>query len=123
VSADAVEVLVRVGSEEATAVLVAIAADPQRTAAAVDALARATEAQLPWLGRGLAHADVHVRCAVVEALGRMRHRGASALLAGALADEALAVRAAAAHALRRLDLRAARETGHATAPGARVPDA
>jgi HEAT repeat protein len=43
---------------------------------------------------------------VIEALGRMRHRAASPLLAEALRDPAPAVSAAAAHALARLDLRA-----------------
>jgi HEAT repeat protein len=58
---------------------------------------------------------VHVRCAVAEALGRTPHRGASALLAAALDDPAPAVRTAAAYALQRLDLRAARTAGRTAA--------
>ena len=56
-----------------------------------------------WLP-ALVDSDVHLRCAVIEALGQMRLRGASTLLAGALQDEEPIVKAAAAHALARLDL-------------------
>jgi HEAT repeat protein len=45
---------------------------------------------------------------VIEALGRVPHAGAIELLARAVDDPAPAVRLAAAYALQRVDLRAAR---------------
>lgn len=113
VTARALETLARMDDAAAIAALVAIAADPRRTPAAVSALARLDERQVAWVGDGLAHPEVHVRCAVIEALGRMPHRAAQPLLAGALEDPAPAVRLAAAHALHRIDLRAARATDRA----------
>jgi HEAT repeat protein len=104
----ALAALARIGGADAVAALVTIATDPARTAAVVDALATLDGRQLPWVARGLALADVHVRCATIEALGRMGGGGAAPLLAGALHDPEPAVRVAAAHALERLDLRDAR---------------
>jgi HEAT repeat protein len=61
---------------------------------------------------------VHVRCAVIEALGRSGHGAAAPRLAGALHDALPSIRLAAAHALARLDLRAARAPAAATEPRA-----
>jgi HEAT repeat protein len=108
--ARAVAVLAVTGGGDAVAALVAAAEEPHQTAGVVDALARLGEEQVPWLARGLGHADVAVRCAVIEALGRMRHGRAAPVLAAALRDEEEAARVAAAHALARIDLRAARVT-------------
>jgi HEAT repeat protein len=104
----ALAVLAGTGGADAVAALVGIAAEPAHTAAVVDALATLDGRQLPWVARGLALPDVHVRCALIEALGRMGHGAAAPLLAGALHDPEPAVRVAAAHALERLDLRDAR---------------
>ena len=63
----ALAVLARIGGAEAVAAMVGIAADPTRTAVVVDALATLDREQLPWVARGLALPDVHVRCATIEA--------------------------------------------------------
>ncbi len=110
----ALAVLARTGGAEAVAALIAIAAEPSRTGPVVDALASLGEDQVPWVARGLDLPDVHVRCAVVEALGRMGHGAAAPRLGRALHDEEPAVRLAAAHALGRLDLHAARAPAPAT---------
>jgi HEAT repeat protein len=104
----ALAVLARTGGQDAVAALIAVAAEPAHTAAVVDALAMLDEGQVPWVARGLALPDLHVRCATIEALGRMGHGAAAPLLAGALRDGEPAIRLAVAHALERLDLRAAR---------------
>ncbi|HEX2779700.1 MAG TPA: HEAT repeat domain-containing protein, partial [Gemmatimonadaceae bacterium] len=101
----AVETLGTIGGEAAIAALVRLAADPRRGTSVVAALARQDEAQVEWIGRELRAADGSVRCILVEALGRMKHRAASALLAEALHDPAVAVRFAAVQALGRRDLR------------------
>ena len=88
--------------------LVAIAASPPRAREVADALARLGERELPWIAHGLAHADASVRCVVVEALGRLELPSAAATLATALHDDEPVVRFAAAQALGRRDLRAAR---------------
>ena len=97
----AIQALGDIASEEAIAALLTLAADPRRSTAVVAALARQGEQQLPWIGRGLEDADDGVRCVIVEALGRMRQRGAAAILATALHDRADAVRLAAERALAR----------------------
>ena len=102
----ALEALSAIGDERAVAALVDLARDPRLCAGVVGALGRLPEERVAWLRPALENDDVGVRCAVIEALGRMRHRAASALLAEALGDREPAVRAAAAHALARLDLRA-----------------
>lgn len=106
---DALARLARNGSEDAVAALIALAAMPRHTTAAVAALASLGEREAPWIARGLAHPDAGTRCAIIEALGRLRAAPAaiSRLVAPALADEAEVVRLAAAEALGRLDLRAA----------------
>jgi HEAT repeat protein len=108
-------VLAQTGGAQAVAALVELAAEPARTAAVVDALATLDERQVPWVERGLELPDLHVRCAMIEALGRMAHRAAAPRLAAALHDAEPAIRLAAAHALERLDLRAARAPASAPA--------
>lgn len=105
----AVDALARTGGEEAIAALVSLTSDPRRAPVAIAALARLGGDQVQWVGRGIAHDDPGVRCAVIEALGRRRHPHATSLLARALEDPAPAVRLAAAQALGRLDLRDAEE--------------
>ena len=100
------QALAAIDHEHAVEALVELAADPRRCRTAVDALARLPDHRAAWLRPALAHEDVAVRLAVIEALGRMRPRAASTLLAEALHDGSPAVVAAAAHALARLDLRA-----------------
>ena len=102
----ALAALASIDDELAVEAIVDLAADPRRCGAVVDALARLPEHRAAWLRPALAKEDVAVRCAVIEALGRMRHHAASPLLAEALDDESPAVVAAATHALARLDLRA-----------------
>jgi HEAT repeat protein len=72
---------------------------------------------VPWVARGLATDDAAVRCAVIEALGRMPHHSASHALASALHHADEATRVAATYALARRDLRAARATGSARDDG------
>ena len=105
-TAHALDVLAAIDDEHAVSALVELARVPRRTAAVVAVLGALPEARVAWLRPALTDPDVHVRCAMIEALGQMRHRAASALLAEALHDDAPIVRAAAAHALARLDLRA-----------------
>lgn len=103
----AVWALGEIGTPEAAATLIALTADPRRSAAAVAALAalaRARESQLPALGAGLEHADVEVRCAVADALARTGSRRAIPFLAAALDDASVVVREAAAAALARIDV-------------------
>jgi HEAT repeat protein len=100
------EVLAATDDERAVAALVDVARDPRRTGTVVATLATLPETRIPWLRRALDDGDVHLRCALIEGLGRMRHRAASVLLAEALREPHPAVHAAAAHALGRADLRA-----------------
>lgn len=100
------EVLAAIDDERAVAALVDIARDPAQCAAVVDALAGLPSTRVAWLRPALRDADVSVRCAVLEALGRMRHPLASAMLAEAVQDPDPAAHVAAAHALARHDLRA-----------------
>ena len=117
VRAAALETLARLGGPNAVAALIELAAEPRNGAAVVASLAGLDEADLQWLGRGLDHADVEVRCVVVEALSRSRHRAAAPLLAAALDDADPTVRGAAAQALERVDLRAADARVARTLPG------
>jgi len=101
----AVEVLGTAGTQASVAALVRLAALPRTRSAAIATLAHGTEREVAWIGGALSHADEGVRCAIVEALARMRHRSASVLLATALEDPASSVRLAATQALGRKDLR------------------
>lgn len=100
----AIGVLGRIAGEEGTAALLELAAHPGCEGAVIAALVRGGEETTEWIGRGLRHPRVEARRAAVEALARLGHPSASRLLATALADDAEAVRFAAARALRRRDL-------------------
>ncbi|HEU4723047.1 MAG TPA: HEAT repeat domain-containing protein, partial [Gemmatimonadaceae bacterium] len=102
----ALDVLAATADQRAVSALVDVARDPKRSASVVAALATLPEDRVAWLRPALGDDDVQVRCTVIEALGRMRHRAASALLAEALRDPHEGVHAAAAYALARADLRA-----------------
>jgi HEAT repeat protein len=102
----ALRVLAATPDQRAAAAIVDLAREPKRGASVVAALTTLPEEHVAWLRAALADGDVHVRSTVVDALGRMHHRGASALLAEALHDEHRGVQAAAAYALARADLRA-----------------
>jgi HEAT repeat protein len=102
----AMDALAALDDERAVAALADLGREPRRCSLVVDVLGRLPKDRVRWLRPSLHHEDVAVRFAVIEALGRMRHREASSLLAEALEDPAPAVTAAAAHALARLDLRA-----------------
>jgi len=117
VRAGALRVLARIGGREAVGSLLRIAEDPHRTPEVVEVLAGLGERDVAWVGEGLEHPDTAVRCAVIEALGRMGHSSASALLASALRGGDEATRAAALYALGRLDVQAARVLGTPTATG------
>lgn len=108
VRARALGVLARLGGEAGVTALITIAGQPQRAREVADALARMGESELPWIESGLTDADASVRCVFVEALGRLESPSAAALLATALRDDDEVVRFAAAQALGRRDLRAAR---------------
>jgi hypothetical protein len=117
VRSSALRVLVRSGGRSAIESLVAIAEDPHRTADVVEGLAAVGASDVPWVAGALATDDTAVRCAVIEALGRMPYDSASAALASALHHTDEATRAAATYALARRDLRAARATGAAADVG------
>ncbi|MEO5817688.1 MAG: HEAT repeat domain-containing protein [Gemmatimonadaceae bacterium] len=102
----AVATLAAVASANSVEALVALAEDPQRAAVIVDALATLGTPHIDWLRSALTHPDVSVRCVVIEALGRIGDNGAgAAVVASALNDQSDVVRAAAAHALSRIDVR------------------
>lgn len=106
----AVEALGRIGEGRALDALIDLAADRHVGTRVVAVLSGLAERQVPAVAAGLRHPDIEVRCAVVEALARMRHRVASARIAEALGDDAAPVRLAAAQALGRLDVREADAT-------------
>jgi len=92
----AIEALKRAGTPEAVAGLVSLTADSARREDAIAALAETKEARLREVGRGLSpRQPVRVRRAVVEALSRVKSRGAAELLREALADPDASVRSAA----------------------------
>jgi HEAT repeat protein len=102
----ALQALAAIDDERAVAALVDIAREPAQCAAVVDTLATLAPARVGWLRPALSDPDVSVRCAVIEALGRMRHPLASTMLSDAVQDRDPAARTAAEHALARHDLRA-----------------
>jgi HEAT repeat protein len=103
----AIEALARLATPEALAALVSLTADATRREACVAALAQTGEAHADQIARGLEHAQIGVRCAVVDALARMKRPYASELLATALDDPEAVVRLAAVQALTRLGSRRA----------------
>lgn len=83
----------------AVAALIDLTAEPTRREACVTALARLGVGHLEWLARALSHPDAQVRGAVIDALTRIKHPQASAILTTALEDPESSVRLAAVTAL------------------------
>jgi HEAT repeat protein len=98
----AITALARIATPDAIDALVELTSAPARREAIVAALAHLGEQQIDMVARGLAHRNVDVRLAVVEALERMKHQHASEYIGSALDDPEAAVRLAAATALGRL---------------------
>jgi HEAT repeat protein len=94
----------RVGAEAARA-LVALTAEPHRREAAVRVLSGLPARRIADVARGLTDPSLDVRCASVEALGRMQLPDASRALQSALDDEHAAVRLAAIRAFKNLGTR------------------
>jgi HEAT repeat protein len=90
---------------EAAQALVALTAEPLRREAAIQALSAMPARRIADVARGLSDASPDVRCASVEALGRMQQVDASRALGAALDDGHPAVRLAAIRALRSLGTR------------------
>jgi HEAT repeat protein len=86
-------------------VLCRMLADTGRRERAMTALARLPSSRLEEVARGLQHPSADVRSAVVDVLGRVQRADATALLAGALADDDASVRETAVAALTRLGTR------------------
>lgn len=111
VTAAAIEALARIAVREdrqggeATRALVALTAEPSRREATIAALSSLPVRRLPDIAGGLQHPAIGVRCASVEALGRMKHPDASTLIESALDDAAPAVRLTAVEELRHLGTR------------------
>jgi HEAT repeat protein len=101
----AVDALAELGTRGSIDALISLAEDPQRAATVVDALATLGGQHVESLRNGLSHADVSVRCVVIEALGRIGSGASATIVASALNDTSDVVRAAAAHALARIDVR------------------
>ena len=93
------------GGAQALAALAAVTSDPTRRADAVAALSRVSPPAIPWVGACLTARDPHVRCAVVEALGRLSHPAASAYVQSALEDGDASVRQVAVMVLSGLGTR------------------
>jgi HEAT repeat protein len=85
--------------------IAAIAGDSARRAEAIAALARVSNAAIPRVGAALASREAGVRCAVVEALGRLAHPAASEYVVTALSDGDASVRQAAVMVVSRLGTR------------------
>ena len=90
---------------EAARALVALTAEPRRREAAVEALSELPTRRIGDVARGLGDPSPAVRCASVDALGRMQQPGASRALEAALDDANPAVRLAAIRALKNLGTR------------------
>ena len=90
---------------EAAQALVALTAEPLRREAAVQALSELPARRIADVARGLADSSPDVRCASVDALGRMQQADASRALEAALDDGHPGVRLAAIRALKSLGTR------------------
>ncbi|HUK33972.1 MAG TPA: HEAT repeat domain-containing protein, partial [Vicinamibacterales bacterium] len=90
---------------DATRALVALTAERVRRESAVSALSRLPVARAANVAAGLTHPVPAVRCAVVDALSRMRHTDATRWIETALNDQVAAVRTTAVAELRRLGSR------------------
>ncbi|MGE5358759.1 MAG: HEAT repeat domain-containing protein [Bacteroidales bacterium] len=108
---EAIQGLARLGStsgppaDDAVDALVRLTSDPAQRERAVAALGALPASASDRVAAGLADPRPHVRCAVVEALGRMRHQRATARLRTALDDTDAEVRSAAIGALTHLGSR------------------
>ena len=103
----AIAALAVIGTAEAVAALIGLAAEAERRDFVVDALSRLADDALQALEQGLGHGQESARLAVVEALARVRRPAATELLVGALENPSAAVRAEAARALGGLGTRRA----------------
>jgi HEAT repeat protein len=92
-------------ARHAVTAVAAIAGDPVRRAAAIATLAGVPETAIPHVGEALSSRDPAVRCAVLEALGRLAHPTASAYVLAALNDGEPSVRQLAVVVLARLGTR------------------
>jgi HEAT repeat protein len=100
--------IARRGDEQGAAAaraLVALTAEPLRREAAVMALSELPARRITEVAHGLRDSSPEVRCASVEALGRMQLAEASRALESALDDAHVAVRLAAIRALKNLGTR------------------
>jgi HEAT repeat protein len=95
----AIDALARLATPEAIAALVDLTAETSRREASVNALARLGEQKIELIANGLKHTQSSVRCAVIDALRRMKHPLASKALLDALDDEDANVRLGAVNAL------------------------
>ena len=96
--------LVGSGDAEAIQFVIDLCEREDRRDECMNALARASDADMAQIAAGLRHDNARVRWAVVQALGRMRRGSASRELSLALHDADPSVRFAAAQALGRLDM-------------------
>lgn len=103
----AIDALGSLASPQAIAALINLTAETSRREASIEALSGLGEQQIETISKGLAHRQASVRRAVLDALGRLKHPRASALLTRALADEEASVRLAAVNALAHLGNRSA----------------
>jgi len=110
----AVDALAKVGvreqgpqGREATRALIALTAEPARRSAAIAALSSLPARRIGDIASGLRHPSPEVRCATVEALGRMKLPEASRALETALDDPAPSVRLAGVFELKHLGSRSA----------------
>ena len=104
----ALAALARVGARDheqgsaAARALIALTAEPSRREAAINVLSGLPPRRVADVAAGLRHASVDVRCASVEALGRMKRPDASRALESALDDRASVVRLTAVAELKHL---------------------
>jgi HEAT repeat protein len=104
----ALDALARVGKRDdeqgsaAARALIALTAEPSRREAAISVLSGLPPPRVADIAAGLRHASTDVRCASVEALGRMKRPDASRALESALDDSASLVRLTAVAELKHL---------------------
>jgi HEAT repeat protein len=104
----ALDALARVGRRDdeqgsaAARALIALTAEPSRREAAINVMSGLPPRRVADIAAGLRHASIDVRCASVEALGRMKRPDASRELESALDDRASIVRLTAVAELKHL---------------------
>jgi HEAT repeat protein len=104
----ALNALARVGTRDheqgsaAARALIALTAEPSRREAAINVLSGLPPRRVADIAAGLRHASIDVRCASVEALGRMKRPDASRALESALDDRSSVVRLTAVAELKHL---------------------